>query len=1570
MSIFSPTPTTSGFHDPETLLGRARRDELRKQQRQEETVFNQAPQNLNSYVLNNPDSLLAEFVDSLALFQQDLEKQSSWSPVLPTHIQLAKTALGAVFGSDEPYSIDLPILNESFQFVADIPYQYRQKLKPDELREALPESGDFFKALDKELTLAAAAYIWEERKRDAQYAQVREEYDRIGSTTFGAERFQAGALELGINIIDPTNLAFGSAAGYAVRGAVNVAAKKVGANIIGAAANSFMGRTSLYLVEDLGDFVLAQSSLELSNMYRSQEVGSGRDWLMGAATALTFGVGQRSIGRGLSAVTGREPQPYFNAKEFNLAQGVAMDLSLTKTQKRALIENLRQGSQTAEEFTQLLAMRDRAIERIKAGKGTNIDFETVVDIESELGPVVGHAPTRDADAYAASSARYVDGDGSDIPAEMPPAEKQQVRKVRKQRNNLFRAAAIEDHPALAKLKYMKTLFNREIVIVDSKVMDAEYTRGRVYRDEPGVIYLNSRLFDEGSIEGKTGTFVLGHEFYHTIARSDPEIARQLDEIMEASGLGKRLDEESAADVLGEAFESDKFWKAFSEGRYQKLRQAFVRFWEYLTANKGAFPELDDLHTNLGKKLGVATKKKRLSSKRADDIIPEPFELAKGQPLAEAVKKEVTAKSKQFDDSSFQAKQVEDVLRKADEDMRGEGEFDDSSFAPEDTPYSKALRHVQDELAELKARQDTDILDSFEPDEVDLVAFANKPKDAPDTILDMTSGKRTRLVPPDEVEKIQGRYIGGAINLLKKLTKDGVFLPEAEFRLVMKDLRNEALENNWAVEQLTAMSDLYAPGKMITRDEVLARFQSMYRRDLAALQSEQRALKNIRSKGSLDKIYHWMVGGWSGDLERGIGNNVSRNKLVRAGQRGEILIEALNKEGKYDEFFKSGPNEYAEAVAKELAGIDSGNPKAKPVADVIRTLYEIDGHIKKTHGAITDLRSNRILGTTHNTKALKKAGKQAWVADTMAMVDAEQMNRFLEVNTKAKMEAYLSRTYDELIKEDFTEDPIGRNYDKEFARQLAARKMIIFKDANEYHYDAKYGSGNPGVQILNQIHKAAESEVILESFGPSVSKMRQEIIGDSEGFWANPRKYRKRWLNKIVFDQIIGDLDHPVNKPGASQINNLTKAVNKVTDLGTLELAGVKAPFYDFPTMVNQMAWMGMPIHRATVEIGEKIVEGQKRAGIFGKFKTDAQGLHVMGAAADIRQFAMARQQGMEAIAGDRLLDKAHKEFFRRNMLQRNTKVHQEAIHDVMQQWVGELVYTHSIGGKLPEQALTALARFDISLDDLAKTAKYTTKEKGLTGFRLSPLDIEDKAVRNKLSNFFDESMRTAVLEPDEASVALAKMGLKAGTISGAAVRILGKFRSYEIATYRQSFKRNIKGYGHKKVTDFILNPKSAQNVALMTNMMAFTAQAIMATATSQLLIDLANGKDPRDTITSGSRLRSIIERSGTMPLIETIVGAPMEFYSGQKMRAILGEMGPFVGLADKTGIEVVKMLMGKDYSDYRMVAGLADFIPGKGVPGIDQGIENVFAGVMGDAYSIGLAQSDLWEQILTEVKDL
>ena len=911
-----------------------------------------------------------------------------------------------------------------------------------------------------------------------------------------------------------------------------------------------------------------------------------------------------------------------------------------------------------------------------------------------------------------------------------------------------------------------------------------------------------------------------------------------------------------------------------------------------------------------------------------------------------------------------------MLRKADEDMRGEGEFDDSSFAPEDTPYSKALRHVQDELAELKARQDTDILDSFEPDEVDLVAFANKPKDAPDTILDMTSGKRTRLVPPDEVEKIQGRYIGGAINLLKKLTKDGVFLPEAEFRLVMKDLRNEALENNWAVEQLTAMSDLYAPGKMITRDEVLARFQSMYRRDLAALQSEQRALKNIRSKGSLDKIYHWMVGGWSGDLERGIGNNVSRNKLVRAGQRGEILIEALNKEGKYDEFFKSGPNEYAEAVAKELAGIDSGNPKAKPVADVIRTLYEIDGHIKKTHGAITDLRSNRILGTTHNTKALKKAGKQAWVADTMAMVDAEQMNRFLEVNTKAKMEAYLSRTYDELIKEDFTEDPIGRNYDKELARQLAARKMIIFKDANEYHYDAKYGSGNPGVQILNQIHKAAESEVILESFGPSVSKMRQEIIGDSEGFWANPRKYRKRWLNKIVFDQIIGDLDHPVNKPGASQINNLTKDVNKVTDLGTLELAGVKAPFYDFPTMVNQMAWMGMPVHRATVEIGEKIVEGQKRAGIFGKFKTDAQGLHVMGAAADIRQFAMARQQGMEAIAGDRLLDKAHKEFFRRNMLQRNTKVHQEAIHDVMQQWVGELVYTHSIGGKLPEQALTALARFDISLDDLAKTAKYTTKEKGLTGFRLSPLDIEDKAVRNKLSNFFDESMRTAVLEPDEASVALAKMGLKAGTISGAAVRILGKFRSYEIATYRQSFKRNIKGYGHKKVTDFILNPTSAQNVALITNMMAFTAQAIMATATSQLLLDLANGKDPRDTITSGSRLRSIIERSGTMPLIETIVGAPMEFYSGQKMRAILGEMGPFVGLADKTGIEVVKMLMGKDYSDYRMVAGLADFIPGKGVPGIDQGIENVFAGVMGDAYSIGLAQSDLWEQILTEVKDL
>ena len=1529
MSLLTPRNLTSVFHDPDSFLGRTKRQELRQRERQENTLINTGLQNLNKYALNNPDSVVANVLDGMAMFTD---------------------AIG-MGGDREVFSSSL--LDGEYRYALDLPIPYREKLTPDQLAEKLPETGEFFRALDKELTLPAAAFIWEKRKRQAKLARVHEEYERIGSGMFGAERFKAGMLELGINVIDPMNLITGGLASMGVRAGVNVAAKQVGSKLVGRAANSFMGRTSLMLSEDVGDFVLAQSAIELSNAYQGQEVGSGRDWLMGAATALTFGVGMRTISGSYRKATGRDPISYFNEEEFNAAQGIAMDPSLTKSEKEVLIEKLRQGTQTAEEFARLVVLRDEAEARIKEGNWTNLDNELVYEMSSQ-----NHAPTVDADNYAAGTRRYTEGDGSDLPADMPPAEKQQVRKVRAQRSAAFRAAAITDHPALQRLKFMKKLFNRDVVIVDSKLMDAEYSRGRVYRDEPGVIYLNSRLFEE-DIQGRSSTFVLGHELFHTIARSEPELAKQLTELVQQITGKRKLPEEAMADVFGEAFESDVFWNAFGQKKYGKLKQAFLKFWDFLTQNKKDFPELKELHEKLGKRLG--SEKKRFSSLRKDNI---------GQPFTLDTPKKPKITKEQIEED-FKGPQVKKALREFHEGMKGEKEYDDSSFAPTETetPYAKKRKAAQDELAELKSRTDADILEDYSELEVDLVKVAEI-QEKPETILDMTKGKRIPLVDPSALEKIQTSYIGGAKNLLKELAPGGVFLSDVDFRNKLKELRDEALENNWSTEQLSAMMDIYEPGKPVTVVDALTRFQSMYRRDLAALQSETRALKQVKSKGSLERLYQWMVGGWSGKQYEGIGNSVSTIKKVRSGERGSLLTEALNAEGKYDEFFQKGENPFAEEVAKELSGAPTGNASAKNIADVIKILYELDGNIKKSHGAITDLRSNRILGTTHNKELMLKAGKDDWVRNTMKLVDSKQMNRFVDVSTQSKMNSYLENTYDKLIEQDFTEDIIGRNYDKELAKQLSARKMIIFKDIGEYHYDRLYGSGNPSVQILNQIHKAGEYEVILESFGPSVEKIRKEIIGDEVSFLKmirNPRKFKKRWLNKIVFDQIIGDLDHPVNKPGASQIVNITKNVTKVTDLATLELAGFSSPFYDLPTMVNQMMWMGMPVSRATKEIGAKVIEAQKR---YKDPKKAAQALHVMGAAADMRQFAASRMQGMEAIAGDTLLDNAHRKLFEYNQLMRNTQVHQEAIHDVMQQWVGELAHAASINGKLPQQALLALKRFDIDIKELQEAAKYTTKENGLTGFRLAPFDIKDKVLRNKLSNFFDESMRTGVLEPDDASAAIGKLGLKAGTVAGAAVRILGKFRAYEMANYRQSLKRNIKGFGHDKVTDFIVNPTSAQSVALTTNMMVYASQAIMLAGFRQVILDTLNLKDPRDTLMSGQRLQRILESSGTMPLIQTIVGAPMEFAQGNKLRAVLGELGPFVGLADKSSIELINGIRGADFSSYRFVSGLADFIPGKGVPGIDQGIDNLFAGVLGDTYSIGLAQSNFFEEIFTEVGDL
>jgi hypothetical protein len=1530
MSLLTPRNLTSVFHDPDSFLGRTKREELRQRERQENRLINTVGvRNINQYALNNPDSVIANVLDGMAMFTD------------------------AIGMGDDSEVFSSPLLEGEYRYALDLPIPYREKLTPDQLAEKFPETGDFFKALDKKLTMPAAAFIWDRRSRLSEYAKVHEEYERIGSSMLGAERFEAGMKELGLNLIDPLNFVTGGIATAGVRVGVNLAAKKVGSGLVGRFANHYIGRSSLRLTEDMGDFVLAQSAIELSNVYQSQEVGSGRDWLMGAATALTFGVGMRTISGSYRKATGRDPVAYFNEKEFNKLQGIAMDPSLTKSEKEVLIEKLRQGTQTAEEFARLVVLRDEAEVRIKEGNWTNLDNELVYEMSSQ-----NHAPTVDADNYAAGIKRYTDGDGSDLPADMPPAEKQQVRKVRDQRSSAFRAAAITDHPALQRLKFMKKLFNREVVIVDSKLMDAEYSRGRVYRDEPGVIYLNSRLFEE-DIQGRSSTFALGHELFHTIARSDPELARQLEDLIKKSTKRTNIPEEELADVFGEAFESDVFWNAFGQKKYGKLRQAFIKFWDFLTQNKKDFPELKELHIKLGKRLG--SEKKRLGSLRKDNI-GQPFTLDKSK--APKITKEQI-------EQDFQGPQVKKALRELEEGMKGEKEYDDSSFAPTETetPYVKKRKAAQEELAELKSRTDADILEDYSELEVDLVKVYEI-QEKPETILDMTKGKRIPLVDPSALEKIQNSYIGGALSLLKELAPGGVFLSDVDFRNKLKELRDEALKNNWSTEQLSAMMDIYEPGKPITLVDALSRFQSMYRRDLAALQSETRALKQVKSKGSLERLYQWMVGGWSGKQYEGIGNSVSTIKKVRSGERGSLLTEALNAEGKYDEFFQKGENPFAEEVAKELSGVPTGNASAKNIADVIKTLYELDGNIKKSHGAITDLRSNRILGTTHNRELMLKAGKDDWVRNTMKLVDSKQMNRFVDVSTQSKMNSYLENTYDKLIEQDFTEDIIGINYDKELAKQLSARKMIIFKDIGEYHYDRLYGSGNPSVQILNQIHKAGEYEVILESFGPSIEKIRKEIIGDEVNFLKmikSPIKFKKRWLTKIVFDQIIGDLDHPVNKPGASQIVNITKNVTKVTDLATLELAGFSSPFYDLPTMVNQMMWMGMPVDRATKEIGAKVIEAQKRYKVPEKA---AQALHVMGAAADMRQFAASRIQGIEAIAGNTLLDNAHRKLFEYNQLMRNTQVHQEAIHDVMQQWVGELAHAASINGKLPQQALLALKRFDIDIKELQEAAKYTTKENGLTGFRLAPFDIKDKVLRNKLSNFFDESMRTGVLEPDDASVAIGKLGLKAGTVAGAAVRILGKFRAYELANYRQSLKRNIKGFGHDKVTDFIVNPTSAQSVALTTNMMVYASQAIMLAGFRQVILDTLNLKDPRDTLMSGQRLQRILESSGTMPLIQTIVGAPMEFAQGNKLRAVLGELGPFVGLADKSSIELINGIRGADFSKYRFVSGLADFIPGKGVPGIDQGIDNLFAGVLGDTYSIGLAQSNFFEEIFTEVGDL
>lgn len=800
---------------------------------------------------------------------------------------------------------------------------------------------------------------------------------------------------------------------------------------------------------------------------------------------------------------------------------------------------------------------------------------------------------------------------------------------------------------------------------------------------------------------------------------------------------------------------------------------------------------------------------------------------------------------------------------------------------------------------------------------------------------------------------------------KPLTKRQLALVESLMQV--KDRMNKSakvldgyLEGRVPPEEFARWADLASTWKYhkntttsleVAKNTVYADIRAKGLSEMVGILNRERSIftfRNLAQKG-INWVYSKLDGHRRVDVAFGAGDSIARRVQARQDELIPMFHTVLHQTGLMEAWAKDAllpPDQriVPQVMAAMLNDPRVTDPNIKLLAETVRDLNTVTMGMLNAAGARIRPLDNYLFATSHNAVKIKARGFEAWKDFVAARLDWARTEKIAGVGrSEAAHEAYLKDVFRQLTD---AEELVPQNLDEiirlgNTAETASRRRTLHWQGTSAYDYDMEFGSGNPGGHIVAgwalDVHKA----VMMEEFGPQPRDTFTEIMKDvrlakdpSAKF--DPSKivsssgrvakdlvldligYEKAKRVQSTFDHLIGDLNHPANITTAEK----GKTVRAVAFAATGFTSGI-ASMTDQGNILSTIKWVG---GRQGFARNAAYFEALKRHAL----TEEGRAFMVANGAADqafITAYTKATAGGIYGLSGA-----AADTVFKLSGLEFSTRVSQMAMHDVLQQILGDIRVK---GLSVEEKVLFKnwLDHYGITETEFDLMAASAAEIPGMPGMRVAPELITNTALRRKLQVALNETVSYGVLEPSESTKAHLTFMTKAGTTRGEAVRCISQYKSYPLTVMTKVLSRFDNGYAGWS------SPTTERLV--WAGMMMGLATGVLATK------DILRGNDPfnpldSDQWTVGNLHRWLVQ-AGAGP-----VAAIDQFGS------IQGALGPSFGAAYGLGEAAVT---GNGYAFTNRVIGATPFVSAPPVAEMTKAI----VAEMSDSYDIKRRQVLAWQ---------
>jgi hypothetical protein len=616
--------------------------------------------------------------------------------------------------------------------------------------------------------------------------------------------------------------------------------------------------------------------------------------------------------------------------------------------------------------------------------------------------------------------------------------------------------------------------------------------------------------------------------------------------------------------------------------------------------------------------------------------------------------------------------------------------------------------------------------------------------------------------------------------------------------------------------------------------------------IKAAQLRRQAAQAIKARQALDtQLAGFRKGGmtpvsgiralWQGTIrliKDGQASGYNQAQAYEARWLGSLFSEIRKGRPHVEKLFRN--RAFDDAVTKELWELrEAGSPGITKNADAQWLARVLAAHMEVARielnrlGAAIGHLEGYAGPQVHDDLAMIKAGKEQWIRDVEARLDADRS--FPEISNPDEIKSILSDIFDTVITgvHQTEASPIlqgKRVGPANLASSLAHNRVLHFRDAAAaIEYRDLYGRGSTIQGILSQIGHHARTAGVIDKFGPnpkamilSIAAREQQNLRAEIATVTDPKKLKslQKQIDKLdarggeidalkyTIDDAIGMASRPVSIR-AAEIGNAIRSWQVWSKLGGATITAMPT---DTVTAAAAAMFRGQGFTRGLFQVMGELAQtrdGRQLAALIGEGFDGTIG-HTLarsmpndgmpGRASDITQLFFrlngltqwtdAARAATARVTARHLADNTGLSFDKldsrlRRILDVNgiDGLKWEAIRkSSLAEFNGNRYLTPDAVRNLDDAAIEPLASDKIAAARrvIKNDAKFEAKKSDLIADARRGLELD-------LYRYYADETSNAIIETDAASRRVTSFGTRPGTTVGEAVRYLMQFKGFPIA---------------------------------------------------------------------------------------------------------------------------------------------------------------------------------------------